>query len=90
MGNLVTKFKHSLVQDEPAIETPHSLDSKVMNALEIFASDITGEDSGNEAHDDDRMENVDAQEIQAEKCLCESHSGNNSECHMHPYNPNWG
>lgn len=83
-----TAHSHSLI-DDPAIETPHSLNNEVMDKLEIFASDVAGEDDG-EFSDDGGAEEDNANKIRAEQYLCNSHSGDNSEYCKHPYNQIWG
>ena len=68
--------------------------SDVMNKLEIFASDADGEDARDVFNDDGMAdsgsEEANATQIAAEKCLCRSHSGDNSEFCKHPYNSIWG
>ena len=81
--NMVTNF--NLVNKTPVIETPHSLDSNSMDKVETYTSDVAVENvkdnHGEEVPKDNGMVR--------KKCLCHSHSGDNSNCCLHTYNPIW-
>ena len=82
---MVTNFDAVNATAENAMEnaTPLTLDREMMENSKTLVMDFTMENVVETPDDRARMVMV------RRKCICYEHSGDNSNCHFHTYNPIW-
>ena len=73
------------VIEAPAIETHCCLDTLVIDNLESYTSDFAVENIKDNHGKEAPKENM----MVRKQCLCYCHSGDNSNCGLHTYNPIW-